>query len=485
MKEKSLKRNAILSMIKQVCSILFPMITFPYISRVLGAENYGRLSFADSISGYVHLVAGLGISTYAVREGARFRENRGQFQKFSDEMRTISLLATGFAYALMLVAIICSVKLQNYWVLLIIQNIGLLFAVFASEWINTVYEDFVYITVRYLVFQVLSLVCMFLFVKEPGDYYIYALIVAMATFGGAVTNIFYVRRYTDIRFTWHPQLRQHMVPILLLFFNSVAQVIYLNSDITMLGYMQTEEAVGVYSMVSKVYKYVKMVFNSLTFVIVPRLSLLLAKGDLDAFRALLNKIANALMTLVLPGIVGLSMLGQDVIWLMGGEEYLQGTRTLQILSVALFFAVFACFYISGILIPYRQERLCLTASAISAGVNIGLNFVLIPYLSYEGAAWTTLLSEMVVFGIFFVASRRYPHNYYDRKSIFVSLVGCIAVAVVCIAARKVVSNIIIRVVLSVIFGGGAYFAVCLLGGNLVVCNIAKAMFEKVLTRWKI
>lgn len=482
MGQNSIKQNAILSMIKRICMILFPLITIPYISRVLGADNYGKLSFANSISGYVSLVAGLGIGTYAVREGARLRENPEKFQKFTNEMRTISLLATGIGYVFLLIAVVWSAKLRNYWILLVIQNAGLLFAVFAAEWINTVYEDFAYITARYLVFQLLSLFCMFLFVKGPEDIYVYALIVAFATFGGAVTNIFYVRRYVLMRFTKHPNFRQHLGPILFLFFNSVAQVIYLNSDITMLGYMQTEEAVGIYSMSSKIYMCVKEVFNALTMAIVPRLALLLGKEEGNEFCGLLNKISNALMTLVLPGIVGLFFLSRDVIWLMGGVGYLNGTKTLQILSIALFFAVFACFYFNGILLPYRQERLCLGVSAISAAVNISLNFLLIPKLSYTGAALTTLFSEMIVFGIFYRASRSYPHERYNGRIILISLVGCAVVAVVCIACQRLISRVPLRVILSVLFGSSAYFAVCLLGGNTIVCNTVKGMLNKVLKR---
>lgn len=478
MKQKSVKINAILNMLRQVCMILFPMITFPYVSRILGPENYGKLSFADSITGYVTLIAGLGIGSYAVREGARLRENREQFNRFANEMVTIHLCATLAAYFVLLAAVLVSAKLRNYWMLLLIQNIGLIIGVWSADWINTVYEDYLYITLRSILFQVLALILMFAFVRQPDDYMIYAITVTLAGTGGAVVNIFYIRRYARLRITAKPDLRRHMGPILLLFFNSVAQVIYLNSDITMLGYLQNENSVGMYSMVSKIYRYVKVLFNALVAVIIPRLTLYLAKKEIGEYRNLLQKVENALFTVLLPGVVGLFFLGEEAIWVMGGEEYTGGLLSMQILSVAMLFAVLACLYCTGVLIPHRLERLCLKISAISAAVNVMLNLILIPIWDYNGAALTTLLSEIIVFGYYFAVSRKYPHNPLDKKTIVISVLGCVLVAGVCVASKALINNVILRILTAITGSCMAYFVFSLLAGNILVKETAGQILEK-------
>ena len=482
MKQKSVKVNAILNMLKQICMILFPMITFPYVSRILGPENYGKLSFADSISGYVSLLAGLGISSYAVREGARLRENRKEFNRFANEMVSIQLCSTVVAYIALLIAMLVSAKLRNYWMLFLIQNIGLIISVWSADWINTVYEDYLYITIRYILFQVLALVLMFTFVRQPDDYIIYAVTVALAGTGGAVVNIFYIRRYARLRITAKPDFRRHMGPILLLFFNTVAQVIYLNSDITMLGYLQSETSVGVYTMVSKIYRYVKMLFNALVAVIVPRLTLYLAKEEIGEFRNLFQKAENALLTVLLPGVVGLFFLGEEAIWIMGGEAYTSGLLSMQILSVALLFAVLACLYCSGVLIPHRLERLCLKISVISAAVNVVLNLILIPVWDYNGAALTTLLSEMIVFGYYFAVSRKYPHNHLDKKALAISAMGCVLVAIVCMASKALIANVIWRILTAIAGSCLVYFTFCLFAGNALVREITKQILEKIKSR---
>lgn len=467
-----------------MCTILFPMITFPYVSRVLGPENYGKLSFADSVSGYIVLIASLGIAGYAVREGARLRENREQFNQFANEMATIHLYSTFVAYAVLLVAILISARLRNYWMLLFIQNIGLIINVWSADWINTIYEDFKYITIRYILFQILALVMMFTLVRQPTDYVIYALIVMLASTGGAVVNLFYIRRYAQVRIIRAPNFRQHMGPILLLFFNTVAQVIYLNSDITMLGYLRDETSVGIYSMVSKIYRYVKLLFNALIAVIIPRLALFLAKSEIEEYRSLLQKVENALFTVLFPGVVGLFFLSEEIIWLVGGEEYIDGLLTMKILSVAMLFAVLACLYCTGVLIPYRQERRCLTISAISAAVNVALNLVLIPVWNYNGAALTTLLSEIIVFCYYFAVSRKYPHNPLDKKTIFISLLGCVLVAGVCIISKIWSDNAIQCILISVTGSCTVYFIFSFLAGNLMVRETAVQIWERVRSRSK-
>lgn len=482
MKQKSIKVNALLNMFRQVCVILFPMITFPYVSRILGPENYGKLNFADSITGYVSLIAGLGIGSYAVREGSRLREKREQFNQFANEMVTIHLLSTLAAYMMLLVAVLVSAKLRNYWMLLLIQNVGLIIGVWSADWINTVYEDYLYITIRYILFQALALVLMFTFVRQPEDYVIYAVTVTLASAGGAVVNVFYIRRYAHLRITAKPDFRRHMGPILLLFFNGVAQVIYLNSDITMLGYLQNETSVGIYAMVSKIYRYVKMLFNALVAVIVPRLTLYLAKEEIGEYRNLLQKVENALFTVLLPGVVGLFFLGEEAIWVMGGESYTRGLPAMQILSVAMLFAVLSCLYCTGVLIPYRLERLCLKISTISAAVNVVLNLFLIPALDYNGAALTTLLSEVIVFVYYFAVSRKYPHNPLDKKTLVVSILGCVFVAVVCVVCKSLIDHMILRILIAMAGSCVAYFGFSLLAGNTLVRGITGQVLDKIRKR---
>lgn len=163
--KKSLTINAVMSGLKTILQILFPLITFPYISNVLQVENLGKVNFANSVCGYFLLFAGLGISSYAVREGSKYVNDREKLSAFSSEMFSINMVSTGLSYLALAVAVLCSAKLRGYTELLLIMSLQILFTTIGTEWIFTIFEEYTYITVRGIIFQILSIVMMFAFVK--------------------------------------------------------------------------------------------------------------------------------------------------------------------------------------------------------------------------------------------------------------------------------------------------------------------------------
>lgn len=271
MVDTSVKKNAVLNVIKQACSILFPLITYPYVSRVLGSTSYGIYSFADSIVSYAVLIAGLGISTYAIREGSPIRDNQKKINQFSSEIFSINVISTIVAYLLLFFSIFVSTKIMADRNVIFVRSIMIILTTIGVDWINNIYEDFSYITIRYIVFQTISLVLMFAFVRSTRDILIYTFITVIAAAGGNVLNVFYVRKYVRIKFVLRG-LSKHIKPIIILFANNVAVAIYVNSDITMLGFYVTNSQVGIYALASKIYNLAKLMINALIIALMPRLS---------------------------------------------------------------------------------------------------------------------------------------------------------------------------------------------------------------------
>ena len=145
-KQRSLTVNSMLNVVRQICAVIFPLITFPYATRVLGTANYGMVSFGLSIISYIALIANLGVIEYAIREGAKVRDNKREFQKFSSQMLSINLLSTAFSLVLLLVLILFWKRLDGYAVLLMIQSIGVISTTIGTDWINSAYEDYLFIS---------------------------------------------------------------------------------------------------------------------------------------------------------------------------------------------------------------------------------------------------------------------------------------------------------------------------------------------------
>ena len=220
---KNIKVNMLINSLKSLLSILFPLITFPYVSRVLGVENIGKYNYATSIVSYFVFFAGLGIFNYAIREGSRIKDDKEKIQKFSSEIFTINLLSSTIAYVLLIICMFLFHKLLNYYDLLIILSLPIILNAIGKEWYFTIYEEYGYLTIRYIVFQIITLILMFLFVKQKGDYITYAIITVVASSGANVLNYLKIRKKVNIKLTLNVI---HLKPILYFFASSLAVFIY-------------------------------------------------------------------------------------------------------------------------------------------------------------------------------------------------------------------------------------------------------------------
>jgi O-antigen/teichoic acid export membrane protein len=176
MKKKSLGVNAFLNGLRSVLNLFFPLITFPYVSRVLSVSGIGIYNFSNTYVSYFILIAGLGIATYAVREGAKYRENKDKIDEFVSQIFSLNMIATIIAYLLLFASLIIFKNLHNYVSCILIFSLQILFTTLGTEWIYTIYEDYTYITVRSIIFKIISIILLFLLVKKPEDYLNYAAI---------------------------------------------------------------------------------------------------------------------------------------------------------------------------------------------------------------------------------------------------------------------------------------------------------------------
>lgn len=430
--KKSLAINAVLNVIKQCCMIIFPMITFPYASRVLGVENYGKINFGTSIISYISLIAALGINNYAIREGARIKDSKLKFKKFANEIYSINLISTLLAYFVLGSMMFLWRRLANYKTLIIIQSLTVLFTTVGADWINVIYEDYSFITVRYIVCQSVAVIAMFLFVHDEADYILYAFISILGTILANSLNIFYIKKKIGIylRFEFSKTIKKHLIPIITIFGSSVAMLIYVNSDITILGVLKDDVTVGYYSVSVKIYSLIKQLINAFLVVAIPRISKEIVVKNAKDVRNQLDIILNILLIIIGPMVVGIIELREKIIILFAGEEYIQGADSLAVLAIALFFSTLACYYVNVVMLPMCMEKQILFATVISAIINIILNIFLIPQYGEVAAALTTVISELILVVIAILYTRKVRH-FFDIKTILSMIAGTGWTLIVC------------------------------------------------------
>ena len=198
----------------------------------------------------------------------------------------------------------------------------------------------------------------------------------------------------------------------------------------------------------------------------------------EEYKNTLGKVAEILVLLTVPMIIGMYLEADKILNLVAGSEYLAGTMVVKILSLAIFFAIGACFFSYSVLIPNKKEKYFLWSTIVAAIVNIGLNFALIPKFGINAAAMTTLIAEIIVFIITAILARRIIVFKISGKNILKILVGCVAVAVICILCDRLPLSgnmiLIIEIIVSII----CYFVILLILRYEWIVGIAKKMLKR-------
>lgn len=476
---KSLKKNTVFNIIKTCSSILFPLITFPYVSRILLPDNVGKVNFAVSFVSYFALIASLGVQTYAIRECAAVSGEKQNLTNISSQIFSINLCMTIIAYFAMFITLIFARKLDSYKTLIIIQSTTILFTTLGADWLNSAMEDFKYITIRTMAFQLVSLIAMFSFVHNPDDYIKYAIINVVSSSGANIANIWYRKRYCDIHFTFNIEWKRHMVPISLLFVMMLSQTIFHNADITMLGLMWDDNQVGLYSTAHKITNLVSTIVQSVILVVIPRLSYYFANNDWNSANKLLRKLLLLNIGLGLPCVTGVIMLAKDITWIVGGDEFAGAAPVMQVLILAFMFSLIGGSFLgNAILIPTKNEKYYMIVCCITAVANVIINAILIPHLAAIGAAIATAFNGLIILLLLlFKVDKRLK---IERKmNIFLGpIIGCGGICVCCFCAGYL-PNLWLRVLVSIVSSVIVYVIILQLFKNDFVKEILGIFKSKV------
>lgn len=475
MAQKSIKKNTVFNALKTVSSIIFPLITFPYISRVILPENVGKVNFGLSIVSYFNLIASLGITTYAIRECSAVREDKKKLCDTASQIWSINIITTVVAYVLLAVTLLSCHKLENYRMLIVIQSLSIVFTALGADWLNQAMEDFKFITIRTVAFQFISIALMFIFVHKPEDYMKYAAISLVSSSGASVVNIWYRRRYCNVRFTRDIEWQKHFAPIMYLFVMILAQTIFNSVDSTMLGLMHGDHEVGIYSTAHKIMNLINQVVASLVWVVMPRMSYYFSENNYDEINKLLRKILNFYLTIGLPCAIGTIMMSEDMIVLIAGREYVGAAPVLRVMMVGFIFSLYGGNFLgNSILLPSKQEKYYMIACCVMAVFNVIANYILIPRLSAVGAAITTALCSVLM--LIILELRK------DKKIIIANKVnlwggpvlGCAFITLVCFLCRAITSPWI-RFVTTIVLSVVVYFIAQIIFKNSLIVEITNKL----------
>lgn len=430
MKTHSVKFNFIMNFIMTASSILFPLITFPYISRILRSEGNGKIAFASSVITYFSMFASLGIPTYGIRACAKVRDDRERLSKTVQELliiNSVTMLITCVVFAL---SVIFIPRFAEEKELFIINGMGMILNMFAVNWLFNALEQYAYITVCNLIVKTVSLGLMFALVKRPDDYIVYGAITMAASSASYVFNFVYAQKFITLKKQKDYEFLVHIKPILIFFATSAAINVYTNLDVIMLGFMKGDKEVGYYNAAIKVKTILVTLITSLGTVLLPRLSYYVKKGDEEAFYNIVGKAVNFVALIGVPLTLYFGIFAKESILFLAGSDFLGAVVPMVILMPTLLLIGMSNITGIQILTPQNRENQVLYSILWGAGIDFLLNLVLIPHYSSSGAAFATVMAELIVLIVqcFYLKGilRNIVEEMELKKIIVSSIIACIA-----------------------------------------------------------
>jgi O-antigen/teichoic acid export membrane protein len=321
-----------------------------------------------------------------------------------------------------------------------------------------------------------------MFVKSKNDLLIYACITVFSTVGNNIFNtIFFFKKHISIKqFLSYKDLNliRHLKPSLQLFALNLIISIYINLDTIMLGFMKGNQVVGYYSSAVKFYRVLFSIVTSLGVVMLPRFSNIVQNNDSLEFKRLINKSLSFTLMISLPLCLGLIILSKSIIILFGGQSYEPSIITLQILSPIIVLAGITNVIGIQIFYPNNKQNLLIISVLMGAIVNIILNYNLIPKFSHNGAAFSTLIAELIVFlfQLFFLI-KYMSFNIFKKEHFNYVLASLIMGLVVWFTTSFEFKNWI-NIILSVLTGGIFYMGFLYLKKDKLVREICEIKLRK-------
>ncbi|EOT5499718.1 TPA: flippase [Citrobacter koseri] len=423
MKIRTVKFNFAMNMLLTVSNFLFPLITFPYVSRVLNPEGTGKVAFAYSIVSYFSILAAFGVANYGIRACAQVRDNKDKLSKTVHEIITINIFLMVIVYALYFLIVYVVPELRVEKKLFFISGLNILFTIIGFEWLYKGVEQYYYITIRSLVFKLIAFFLIFLCIKSQEDYSTYAFIIIFATVGSGIVNLYNLKKVIYIKRYSGYNIRKHIQPMATFFIITIAVAFYVYVSVAMLGFVQGNTEVGYYNAAYRIKDVMVSIITALGAVLLPRLSYYVENNMQDKFNDVIEKSMKFIFIMSLPLVFFCIIFAKPAVLILAGPAYEGSILPLKILSVIIF--IVGVSNLTGIqmLIPLKQEKYLCYSVIFAAIINMILNIMLMPHLGAVGTAISVAIAELCILLIQIYVLRKFSRILFSKISYIKLLVS--------------------------------------------------------------
>lgn len=458
----SLKKNFIYQTGYQVLATALPLITTPYINRVLGAEQLGTYTYVANIANYFTIFAMLGFNNYGSKMIAATKHNENELAHTFSSIRKLQCLMATVVVAIYLLFI--SLCIPEHKSLYFIESLWIINCFIDINWFFWGMEKVKLTVNRNLIIKLITLLGVFIFVRSRNDILIYAFILVIGTILSDIYLISQVKKYVKGTKTTFYEMIAHIKPCIALFIPIVAMSIYQQMDKTMLGVLSTYEQVGYYSSADKIVNIPLGIITGLGTVSLPRIVSLISENKIMEYKKVVEKSISLVMFMCSAIAFGILAVSQEFVPLFFGREFLPCVSLVSFLTFVIFFKAISIVLVNQILIPNDNEKYYIISVFIGAFINLILNYSLIRKFNAVGAVYATLISELIVCFIQIFICFNYLNTLkIIGKNFQYIILGILMYGLV----RKVAvlikdTSLFQRSILEILLGGTAFLGACVI-----------------------
>lgn len=473
---KSLKKNYIYNLTYQILVMIVPLITTPYLSRVLGAEAIGIYSYTLSITTYFILFGSLGVAMYGQREIAYVQENIENRSKVFYEILLMRFITLGISMIIFYITFAMKGQYNVYYKILMLEIIANALDI---SWFFQGIEEFKKTVIRNTIVKVVSVMCIFVFVKSSNDLNKYFLIYVLSTFLGNISLWMYMPKYIERISIKELQIFRHLKPTVGLFVPQVAVQIYTVLDKTMIGSIVKDKSeVGFYEQAQKMIKLLITISTSLGTVMVPRMANTFARGDKKKLIEYIDMSFRFVLILVFPLIFGMVSIANKFVPIFYGRGYEKVIILINIIVPIVLAIGLSNVIGTQYLLPTKKQKEYTISVTVGAVVNFILNMIFIRLWKSVGASIATVIAEFTVTGVQFYMVRK-EIKFVDiiklMKNYVVSglIMFCISVII-----GKIINNNIVSITIQILSAVLVYFTVLIILKDEMIINGLKIIKDK-------
>jgi O-antigen/teichoic acid export membrane protein len=443
-----MRKNIIYNILLSLTNILFPLISFVYVARILGPKGIGEVQFVMSFAQYFSIFAAIGIPIYGVREIAKVRDSPAKLSSTFLSLSTLFFLTSVIMTLIYFLIVFIHPYFSNNQPYYIVAGILVFLSFSYTDWYYTGIEAFHKITIRSIVIKLIALALLYTFVKTSDDIFNYLWISIFSILGNQVYNFVDIYFHLDIK---NPVLnfKPHIKPLLLIFGATIASSIYTLWDTIILYFLTTPEIVGYYTVSTRLTKLIIPVITAVGGALIPTITYHYSNQQIETAKSFIKSSLDVTIFTTIPVTVGLMALAPELIDTFAGEAFKPGIVTMQIMSLLPIVIGIGHLLSFQLLIPFGQNKAVFVSMLIGFAVSITANLVLIPMFLDKGAAISAVITETIVCAAYYYhlsAENKFKIHY---NLLYQTVISSLVFVPIIMGVRMAFDNPIVICILSI------------------------------------